>query len=38
MSPFCQDTADAHGGGFGEDDTEDQLGVPERLYRVRKTN
>lgn len=31
MSPFCHDTAEAHDGGVGEEDTEDQFGSPERL-------
>lgn len=31
MSPFCQDTEVDHSGGLGDEDMEDQCGVPERL-------
>lgn len=30
MSPLAHVTLDAHGGGSGEDVTEDQCGLPER--------
>jgi len=29
-SPFCHDTSVLQSGGLGEDETEDQCGVPER--------
>jgi hypothetical protein len=31
MSPLCQETDEAQGGGVGEEVMLDQLGVPERL-------
>ena len=31
ISPFCQETDLDHGGGSGEDVTEDHVGSPERL-------
>lgn len=34
MSPFSQETLEAHSGGLGEAETEDQCGVPERLEQV----
>lgn len=35
MSPFCHEIFSAQSGGFGEEETEDQWGMPERLGRVR---
>jgi len=32
MSALIHDTSFAHGGGWGDDVTEDQEGSPERLY------
>lgn len=34
MSAFCHDTDVDHGGAVGEEDTEDQVGSPERLIDV----
>lgn len=35
MSPFCHEIFSAQSGGVGEEETEDQWGVPERLEKVR---
>ena len=34
MSAFCHLTDEDHGGAFGEDETADQVGSPERLMEV----
>ncbi len=34
MSAFAHETEVDHGGGSGEEDTDDQVGSPERLMEV----